>query len=225
MKNTVKAKQKRTVIICIALSVLLLAGSIFVIVDSLIHMNDPYKKFEDENFARAFASALGKESVRDLTDEDILKVESLMYSINVSHDETTGALNVMPVVLMGYKEMTDDIINNVSADSEESAMKDTANFVSFPYMISEADDFAKFENLRVLRVFDFSEVSSMQQGCYYTQLYNCVRSVFGRPYELEFYTQEDMKKNAKKIAKGFKNSSGAKGATDKIIKICNDIKL
>ena len=100
MKNTVKAKQKRTVIICIALSVLLLAGSIFVIVDSLIHMNDPYKKFEDENFARAFASALGKESVRDLTDEDILKVESLMYSINVSHDETTGALNVMPVVLM-----------------------------------------------------------------------------------------------------------------------------
>ena len=33
------------------------------------------------------------------------------------------------------------------------------------------------------------------------------------------------KKNAKKIAEGFKNSSGAKGAADKIIQVCNDIKL
>ena len=33
------------------------------------------------------------------------------------------------------------------------------------------------------------------------------------------------KQNAKKIAEGFKNSSGAKGAVDKIIQVCNDIKL
>ena len=33
------------------------------------------------------------------------------------------------------------------------------------------------------------------------------------------------KQNAKKIAEGFKNSSGSKGAADKIIKVCNDIKL
>ena len=33
------------------------------------------------------------------------------------------------------------------------------------------------------------------------------------------------KQNAKKIAEGFKNSSGAKGAADKIIQVCNDIKL
>ena len=33
------------------------------------------------------------------------------------------------------------------------------------------------------------------------------------------------KHNAKKIAEGFKNSSGAKGAADKIIQVCNDIKL
>ena len=33
------------------------------------------------------------------------------------------------------------------------------------------------------------------------------------------------KQNAVKIGKGFKNSSGAKGAADKIIKVCNDIKL
>ena len=31
------------------------------------------------------------------------------------------------------------------------------------------------------------------------------------------------KKNAKKIAEGFKNSSGAKGAADKIIQVCNDV--
>ncbi len=33
------------------------------------------------------------------------------------------------------------------------------------------------------------------------------------------------KQNAKEIAKGFKNSCGAKGAADKIIQVCNDIKL
>ena len=33
------------------------------------------------------------------------------------------------------------------------------------------------------------------------------------------------KENAKNIAEGFKNSSGAKGAADKIIQVCNDIKL
>ena len=33
------------------------------------------------------------------------------------------------------------------------------------------------------------------------------------------------KQNAKKIAESFKNSSGAKGAADKIIQVCNDIKL
>ena len=33
------------------------------------------------------------------------------------------------------------------------------------------------------------------------------------------------KENAKKIAESFKNSSGAKGAADKIIQVCNDIKL
>ena len=33
------------------------------------------------------------------------------------------------------------------------------------------------------------------------------------------------KQNAEKIAEGFKNSSGAKGAADKIIQVCNDIKL
>ena len=31
------------------------------------------------------------------------------------------------------------------------------------------------------------------------------------------------KQNAKKISDGFKNSSGVKGAVDKIIKVCNEV--
>ena len=87
MKNTIKAKQKRTIFVCILLSVLLLAGSVFVIVDSLIHMNDVYKNFEDEGFATAYAQALGLDSVRDLTQEDLDKVEVLMYSVEVGHNQ------------------------------------------------------------------------------------------------------------------------------------------
>lgn len=41
----------------------------------------------------------------------------------------------------------------------------------------------------------------------------------------EILSIDTYKQNAEKIAEGFKNSSGAKGAADKIIKVCNDIKL
>ncbi|MBR0027006.1 MAG: chromosomal replication initiator protein DnaA [Clostridia bacterium] len=41
---------------------------------------------------------------------------------------------------------------------------------------------------------------------YYTQLFNAVRTVFGRPFELQFYTQEDMKKNANNISVSSLNS-------------------
>jgi len=37
----------------------------------------------------------------------------------------------------------------------------------------------------------------------------------------KIFSDSVYKKNAKKIAEGFKNSSGAKGAADKIIKVCN----
>ena len=38
----------------------------------------------------------------------------------------------------------------------------------------------------------------------------------------KIFNDTTYKQNAKKIAEGFKNSSGAKGAADKIIKVCND---
>ncbi len=41
----------------------------------------------------------------------------------------------------------------------------------------------------------------------------------------QVFSDSTYKKNAEKIADGFKNSSGAKGAADKIIQVCNDIKL
>ena len=79
MSNKVIAKQKKTIIICIVLSVLLLAGSLFVIIDGLVRANEPYNQFEDAGFASALATALGKSSVRDITQEDLDKVESLVY--------------------------------------------------------------------------------------------------------------------------------------------------
>ena len=39
----------------------------------------------------------------------------------------------------------------------------------------------------------------------------------------KIFQDSTYKQNAAKIAKGFKNSSGAKGAADKIIKVCNEI--
>lgn len=41
---------------------------------------------------------------------------------------------------------------------------------------------------------------------YYTQLFNTVGTVFGRTYELEFYTQDDIKKNANNISVSTLNS-------------------
>ena len=76
--NKFIAKQRRTIIIAAVLSVLLLAGSIFVVIDGISHLDDPYLQFEDSDFAKAYATALGYSSVRDITQEDIDKVESFI---------------------------------------------------------------------------------------------------------------------------------------------------
>ena len=41
----------------------------------------------------------------------------------------------------------------------------------------------------------------------------------------QIFDDSTFKKNAKKIAEGFKNCSGAKGAADKIIKVCNEYRV
>ena len=68
--------------------------------------------------------------------------------------------------IYGYKELADDII----ANSEEEPAE--GSYVVMNYPVTEAEDITVFKNLRVLRTFDLAEVSSMQEGCYYTQLYN-----------------------------------------------------
>ena len=157
MSNKVIAKQKKTIIICVVLSVLLLAGSVFVLIDGISHMDDPYTQFEDANFAKALAQALGKDSVRDITQDDLDKVESLVYYYSVGNDaENNYQSYAYPVVMLGYKELADDII----ANSEEEPAE--GSYVVMNYPVTEAEDITVFKNLRVLRTFDLAEVSSMQ---------------------------------------------------------------
>ena len=167
MSNTVKAKQKKTIIVCVVLSVLLLAGSLFVILDSIIHMDAPYKQFGSHDFAVAFAKAIGKDNVRQITAEDLAKVESFVYYYSVGNDsENDYETYAYPVVMLGYKQMADDIIN--SSENEPAA----DSYVVVNYPIGSVEDITVFENLRVLRTFDMSEVYNMMQGCYYTQIYS-----------------------------------------------------
>ena len=130
-------------------------------------MDDPYTQFADADFAKALAEAMGKDSVRDITQEDLDKVESLVYYWSVGNDSSNNYQTyAYPIVMLGYKQMADDII----ANSEEEPKEDSYVMVSYP--ISEVEDITVFKNLRVLRTFDLAEVSSMQEGCYYTQLYS-----------------------------------------------------
>ncbi len=162
MSNTVKQKQKRTIIISCVLAVLLLAGSLFVAIDGIIHMNDPYKDFADQGFAAAIAQALGKESVRDLTQADLDGIESLVYYFDIGLDANNNySTKFAPIVLLGNAQYTDAVVNN------ESPVEGTYTAVYYPVL--ESADLTMFKNLRVLRAFDVVEVSRMQQGCMETQ--------------------------------------------------------
>ena len=108
MANSVKKKQKRTIIVCIVLCALLLAGSLFVILDRVIHLNDPYKLFSNSGLAKTFAAAMGKSDVRGITQEDIDGIESLVYYFSVQNNtQNNNAVEIQPVVLLGKKEFTD----------------------------------------------------------------------------------------------------------------------
>lgn len=163
--KTKQRKQKTTVIICLVLSVLLLAGTLYVVIDHAVHANDLYKQFSDESFAKTISTALGYDSPRELKQEDLDKVEVLVYSWAVGNDSNNGyASYYYPTITLGYKTLADQIING------EEINDDTA--VAAPYLPSDFSDITRFKNLRVLRMFDISEVSSMQQSCQYTQLYS-----------------------------------------------------
>ena len=166
MSNKIIAKQRRTIIISAVLCVALLAAIIITACQYIGNIDAPYRQFEDENFAKAYATALGYESMRDITQEDIDKVESLVYYWSIGNDaQNSYATYATPVVMLGYKEATDGII----ADSEEQPKEGQYVLVNYP--VSEVEDIIAFKNLRVLRTFDIAEVSQMQEACYYTQIY------------------------------------------------------
>ena len=166
MSNKIIAKQRRTIIINAILCIALLLGIVITVCQYLGSIDDPYRQFEDEEFAKAYATALGYESMRDITQEDIDKVESLVYYWSIGNDSSNNYQTyATPVVMLGYKEATDGIIENSEEEPKEGS------YVLVNYPIAEVEDIVAFKNLRVLRTFDIAEVSGMQESCYYTQLY------------------------------------------------------
>ena len=84
-------------------------------------------------------------------------------------------------------------------------MQDSTPFVSFNAFIKPLQLYSVTNDTIVLIAENTFNLNHLKNR-YYTQLYNCVRTVFGRPYELEFYTQEDMKKNVNNISVSTLNS-------------------
>ena len=167
MSNKIIAKQKRTIIVSLVLCVALLAAIVLTVCQYLGSVDAPYRQFDDEEFAKAYATALGYESVRDITQEDMDKVESLVYYWSIGNDaQNNYQTYATPVVMLGFKDATDGIIN----DSQEQPKEGQYVLVNYP--IAQVEDIVAFKNLRVLRTFDIAEVSTMQESCYYTQLYS-----------------------------------------------------
>ncbi|MBR4950725.1 MAG: hypothetical protein IKZ23_02100, partial [Clostridia bacterium] len=179
MKNQVKAKQKRTIIVSLVLCAALLACSLFIIIDELVHLNAAYHQFKDVNFAKAYAYALGYDSYRDLKQADLDKVESLRCLVQVGYDENK-ALYAIPMVELGFKEVADQYITGEEAteESKEEVKKAAAtttdeatgdeaskNSVVFQCIISKASDLTLFKNLRVLYLYDYYDIDLMQQSC------------------------------------------------------------
>ncbi len=166
MSNKIIAKQRRTIIISLVLCVALVAAIVLTVCQYLGNIDAPYRQFEDENFAKAYATALGYESVRDITQEDMDKVESLVYYWSIGNDSKNNYQTyATPVVMLGFKETTDGILANSEEEPKEG------EYVLVNYPVAEVEDIVAFKNLRVLRTFDIAEVSNMQEACYYTQLY------------------------------------------------------
>ena len=166
MGNKIIAKQRKSIIINSILCVALVAAIIITACQYLGNMDAPYRQFEDEEFAKAYATALGYESMRDITQEDIDKVESLVYYWSIGNDaQNSYQTYATPVVMLGYKDATDGILENSEEEPKEG------DYVLVNYPIAEVEDIVAFKNLRVLRTFDIAEISNMQEACYYTQVY------------------------------------------------------
>ncbi len=187
MASIYKTKQKKqfwTAIICCALVFIMLASTIVI---SISHKMSFYQDFSDKNFASAIATALGLSSQYDLTQEDLDRFEGLIYFCSVGVDTTTYQSYATPVVMLCDKTYTDALMEQTDPDYEgesEENVDYSKNIVQVGYILTDPADLNLFRNLRMLRAYDVSELSTMSEGCYQTQLY----SMYGLgniPYTLD----------------------------------------
>jgi hypothetical protein len=187
MASIYKQKQKkqlRNAIICCALVFIMLASTIVI---SISHKMSFYQDFSDKNFASAIASALGLSSQYDLTQEDLDRFEGLVYFCSVGVDTATMQSYAYPVVMLCDKTYTDALMKQTDPDYEptdEKAPDYSQNVVQVGYIITDPTDLNLFRNLRMLRAFDISELSTMSEGCYQTQLYS-MYGLGNTPYSLD----------------------------------------
>lgn len=187
MASIYKQKQKkqlRNAIICCALVFIMLASTIVI---SISHKMSFYQDFSDKNFASAIASALGLSSQYDLTQEDLDRFEGLVYFCSVGVDTATMQSYAYPVVMLCDKTYTDALMEQTDPDykpTDEKAPDYSQNVAQVIYQLSDPTDLNLFRNLRMLRAFDISELSTMSEGCYQTQLYS-MYGLGNTPYSLD----------------------------------------
>ena len=187
MASIYKTKQKKqfwTAIICCALVFIMLASTIVI---SISHKMSFYQDFSDKNFASAIATALGLSSQYDLTQEDLDRFEGLIYFCSVGVDTTTYQSYAYPVVMLCDKTYTDALMEQTDPDYEgksEENVDYSKNIAQVVYAISDPADLNLFRNLRMLRAYDVSELSTMSEGCYQTQLYS-MYGLGNTPYTLD----------------------------------------
>ncbi len=165
MSNIVRKKNTRTIIICIVLSVLLLAGSAYVIVDHLVHKGRPCDTFTDEGkgFLEAYAASIEK-SVRELTQEDIDKIQYLAFSVPIENQQDQSSVSITYRVVIGYEDAA-----NAVARGETPSADSIKTISGSNVFLTDASDINKFKNLRVLRFFDENTVYEMNTACYTSQ--------------------------------------------------------
>jgi len=187
MASIYKTRQKKqfwTAFICCALVFVMLTATIVV---SISHKMSFYQDFSDKGFASAIANALGLSSQYDLTQEDLDRFEGLIYFCSVGVDTTSYQSYAYPVVMLCDKTYTDALMEQTDPDYEgdgEESADYSQNITQVIYQLSDPADLNLFRNLRMLRAFDVSELSTMSEGCYQTQLYS-MYGLGNTPYSLE----------------------------------------
>lgn len=178
MSNIVRKKNTRTIIICVVLSVLLLAGSVYVVVDHLVHKGRPCDTFTDEGkgFLEAYAAAIDK-SVRELTQEDIDKIQFLSFSVPVENQQGQSSVSVTYRVIIGYEDAA-----NAVAKGETPSAESIKTISGSGVFLTNASDINKFKNLRVLRFFDENTIYEMNTACYTSQYMAYYYKLSGKSY-------------------------------------------